>query len=286
MTTTMNRICFQFIRKYSQSTNKLIIYEQLTGERKGISLIGFNRPKQRNALSKELVENLNNIVDQVACDDSNRVVVLHSLVAKTFCSGADLKERLGMDQQEVHHFVKKLRGLSHKIYSLPVPVIAAIDGVALGGGLELALSSDIRVAADNVKLGLVETKLAIIPGAGGTQFLPRIINPSVAKELIYTASIFGGKEAEKMGLINHLVEQNGDGNAAYLKSLEIAQRILPNGPVAVKMAKQAINRGMQVDIGEGLALEEVCYSKVIPTNDRLEGLQAFSEKRTPIYTGS
>lgn len=156
----------------------------------------------------------------------------------------------------------------------------------LGGGLELALSCDIRVAAENVKLGLVETKLAIIPGAGGTQLLPRLINPSIAKELIFTAAILNGKEAEKLGLVNYVMEQNENCDAAYSKSLNIAEKILPNGPVAVRMAKQAINKGLEVDLGTGLTFEEVCYSKVIPTKDRIEGLRAFNEKRTPVYNGS
>lgn len=166
-----------------------------------------------------------------------------------------------------------------------MPVIAAIDGAALGGGLEMALAGDIRTAASNVKMGLVETRLAIIPGAGGTQRLPRILSPALAKELIFTARIFDGNEAKKMGIINHVVEQNDKNDAAYQKALEIAQEIIPNGPIGVRMAKLAINKGLQVDLSTGYAIEEVCYAQVIPTKDRLEGLKAFIEKRKPNYKG-
>ncbi|KAJ8953937.1 hypothetical protein NQ318_019177 [Aromia moschata] len=135
-------------------------------------------------------------------------------------------------------------------------------------------------------MGLVETKLAIMPGAGGTQLLPRIINPSIAKELIFSAKVIDGKRAERIGLINHIVDQNENGNSAYIKSLDLAEEILPNGPLGIKMAKKAINRGLEVDISTGLTLEEACYAQLIPTKDRTEGLQAFKEKRKPIFVGN
>ncbi|KAJ8979324.1 hypothetical protein NQ317_006938 [Molorchus minor] len=134
-------------------------------------------------------------------------------------------------------------------------------------------------------MGLVETKLAIMPGAGGTQFLPRIINPSIAKELIFSAKIIDGKRAEQIGLVNHAVEQNENGTAAYVKSLDFAEEIIPNGPLGIKMAKKSINRGLEVDISTGLTMEEACYNQLIPTKDRTEGLQAFKEKRKPIFMG-
>lgn len=133
--------------------------------------------------------------------------------------------------------------------------------------------------------GLVETKLAIIPGAGGTQRLARIVGPAIAKELIFTARVLNGTEATKLGLCNHVVDQNENRDAAYNKAIEIATEILPNGPIGVKMAKKAIDHGLQVDIHTGYAIEEACYAQVIPTSDRLEGLKAFAEKRKPRYTG-
>lgn len=135
------------------------------------------------------------------------------------------------------------------------------------------------------KTGLVETKLAIIPGAGGTQRLSRIAGPAVAKELIFTAKILNGEEATRLGICNHVVEQNASRDAAYNKAIDIATEILPNGPIGVRMAKKAIDYGIQVDLNTGYAIEEACYAQVIPTSDRLEGLKAFAEKRKPIYKG-
>lgn len=207
------------------------------------------------------------------------------MVPGIFCAGADLKERSKQTPEEVTRFVSSLRNLLTGIEQLPMPVIGALDGAALGGGLEMALACDIRTAASNAKLGLVETRLAIIPGAGGTQRLPRVLSPSLAKELIFTARVFTGAEAKVMGICNHSVEQNETKDAAYLKALEIAREILPNGPIGVRMAKKAIDKGINVDLASGYAIEEACYAQVIPTKDRLEGLKAFAEKRKPTYKG-
>ncbi|VEN38369.1 unnamed protein product [Callosobruchus maculatus] len=190
-----------------------------------------------------------------------------------------------MDPKEVPAFVARFRQLVNSIYNIPVPTIAALDGAALGGGLEMALGCDLRVAAKSTKMGLVETKLAIIPGAGGTQLLPRTIGRSLAKELIFTARVIDGSRAEKIGLVNYAVEQNEEGDAAFKKALSIAEEILPNGPVGVRMAKKAINKGVEADFNTGLAIEEACYAQLIPTKDRTEGLVAFREKRKPEYKG-
>ncbi|XP_072848484.2 methylglutaconyl-CoA hydratase, mitochondrial isoform X2 [Pogona vitticeps] len=199
--------------------------------------------------------------------------------------GADLKERAKMHSSEVSSFVSKARTTINEMANLPVPTIAAIDGIALGGGLELALACDIRVAATSAKMGLVETKLAIIPGAGGTQRLPRTIGVSLAKELIFSARVIDGEEAKSIGLISHVVEQNEAGDAAYRRALALAREFLPQGPVAMRVAKLAINQGMEVDLLTGLAIEEACYAQTIPTKDRIEGLLAFKEKRPPRYKG-
>uniref|UniRef100_A0A915I293 Methylglutaconyl-CoA hydratase n=1 Tax=Romanomermis culicivorax TaxID=13658 RepID=A0A915I293_ROMCU len=177
--------------------------------------------------------------------------------------------------------------LIHKLSTLSVPVIAALDGVALGGGLELALACDIRVGTASTKLGLVETKLAIIPGAGGTQRLSRTIGASLAKELIFTGRILDGLEAYRLGILNHLIESRKEINedGAFVKSLEIAREILPQGPIAIRAAKKAINAGFEVDLNSGLMIEDLCYTQVIPTKDRLEGLRAFKEKRLPKFLG-
>ncbi|XP_030775704.1 methylglutaconyl-CoA hydratase, mitochondrial isoform X2 [Rhinopithecus roxellana] len=223
---------------------------------RGIVVLGINRAYGKNALSKNLIKMLSKAVDALKSDKKVRTIIIRSEVPGIFCAA-----------------------------NLPVPTIAAIDGLALGGGLELALACDIRVAASSAKMGLVETKLAIIPGGGGTQRLPRAIGMSLAKELIFSARVLDGQEAKAVGLISHVLEQNQEGDAAYRKALDLAREFLPQGPVAMRVAKLAINQGMEVDLVTGLAIEEACYAQTIPTKDRLEGLLAFKEKRPPRYKG-
>lgn len=213
---------------------KEVILKYLDGKDNGIVVLGLNRPATRNALGQTLVNQLNDAISCIKEDTKLRVLIVRSLVPKIFCAGADLRERVKMDNSEASKFVCFLRNIMNNIETLPTPVISAIDGIAVGGGLELALATDIRVAASEAKLGLVETKLAIIPGAGGTQRLPRIVGPAKAKELIYTSRIFDGEHAMKIGLVNQVVPQNKDGDAAYQSALSIAREILPNGPVGVK----------------------------------------------------
>uniref|UniRef100_A0A8C9NMA7 AU RNA binding methylglutaconyl-CoA hydratase n=1 Tax=Serinus canaria TaxID=9135 RepID=A0A8C9NMA7_SERCA len=250
-----------------------------------IVVLGLNRSHAKNALSKNLVKMMSKAVDSLKSDKKVRTVVFRSEVPGIFCAGADLKERAKMHSSEVSSFVSRARATINELANLPVPTIAAIDGTALGGGLELALACDIRVAASSAKMGLVETKLAIIPGAGGTQRLPRTIGVSLAKELIFSARIVDGEEAKSIGLISHVVEQNEAGDAAYRRALALAREFLPQGPVAMRVAKLAINQGMEVDLVTGLAIEEACYAQTIPTKDRIEGLLAFKEKRPPRYKG-
>ncbi|XP_047618297.1 methylglutaconyl-CoA hydratase, mitochondrial isoform X2 [Phacochoerus africanus] len=241
----------------------------LEEENRGIVVLGINRAYAKNSLSKNLVKMLSKAVDALKSDKKVRTIIVRSDVPGIFCAGADLKERVKMHSSEVGPFVSKLRAVINEVANLPVPTIAAIDGLALGGGLELALACDIRVAASSAKMGLVETKLAIIPGGGGTQRLPRAIGMSLAKELIFSARVLDGQEAKAVGLISHVLEQNQEGDAAYRKALDLAREFLPQGPVAIRVAKLAINQGMET----------------VPTKDRLEGLLAFKEKRTPRYKG-
>ncbi|KAJ3104090.1 hypothetical protein HDU97_009539 [Phlyctochytrium planicorne] len=254
--------------------------EALSGSDEGIAILNFNRPQARNALGVQFMKEFREVLDFLRFDDKVRVVVVRSQVDRVFCAGADLKERATMTQPQVAAFVHGLRTAFADLESLPMPTISAIDGAALGGGLEVALATDIRVAGVGAKLGLPETRLAIIPGAGGTQRLPRIIGLAKAKELIFTARVLDAKSAHSYGLVNHAVE-----GSAFEKAIEIAREIIPGGPVAVKMAKQAVDKGAQLDMSSGLAFEQTCYAQVIPTEDRLEGLRAFKEKRTPVYKG-
>ncbi|XP_060840579.1 methylglutaconyl-CoA hydratase, mitochondrial [Rhopalosiphum padi] len=269
-----------------EHTQELVNVKRLTNDDKGIVIIGLNRPGSKNAINKHMVDQLLNTFRQLYNDNETKAVIFRSLVNGIFCAGADLKERLKLPSSDVGKRVSDIRNLANVIENLPVPVIAAVDGAALGGGFELALSCDFIVCGSNSIFGLVETRLGIIPGAGGTQRLARAIGGSLAKELIYTARLFNAQQALQYGAVNRVSEQNEKGTSAYNCALQIAREILPNGPLAVRMAKKAISHGQQVDINNGCAIEEFCYSQIIPTKDRMEGLLAFVEKRKPNYTGS
>lgn len=255
--------------------------ERLGGLDSGIVLLGLDRPVAKNALGRQLLAEFREALRSLGSDPAVRVAVVHSLVPGVFCAGADLKERADMSQAEATAFVQGLRSAFTELEDLSMPVIAALEGAAFGGGLELALCADLRVAGAEAKLGLVETALAIIPGAGGTQRLPRLIGASRAKELIFTARRIGAGEAGRLGLVDRVVAPG----EALESALALAREILPNGPIALRMAKRAVNQGMELDLASGLALEQACYAQVIPTKDRLEGLAAFREKRKPHYRG-
>ena len=184
----------------SSAPEQDLIVEYLEEENHGIVVLGINRPKAMNALSKNLCANLTSAIDAVRFDKSVRVLIIRSHAKGAFCAGADLKERAQMTPAEVGPFVAKGREIIGAWANLPMPVIAAIDGVALGGGLEMALACDMRVASSDARMGLTETKLAIIPGGGGTQRLPRVVGVAKARELIYTARILNGKQAEDIGI--------------------------------------------------------------------------------------
>ncbi len=187
-----------------------------------------------------------------------------------------------MSEEEIPAFVAQLRDAFTELENIPVPTIAAIEGVALGGGLELALACDMRIASKSTLLGLPETALAIIPGAGGTQRLPRLVGAPKAKELIFLAKRMKGEEAAKIGLVTEAVEPG----TTVTRSHEIAEQIAAKGPVGIKMAKEAISKGMSaVSMEAALEIEKGCYAQVVPTQDRLEGLKAFAEKRDPEYQG-
>lgn len=207
------------------------------------------------------------------------MVVVRSSVDGIFCAGADLKERLSMTPDQVGDFVSGIRRTFSQVEGIPVPTIAAIDGAALGGGLELALACDLRTAGARAKMGLPETKLAIIPGGGGTQRLPRVVGPAIAKQMIFTGAPVDAARALNLGLVNAI------GDNGYEQALGLARQILPQGPVAVRMAKFAVNRGIEVDLASGLAIEEAAYAQTIFTEDRIEGLKAFLGKRAPVYHG-
>ncbi|KAN0038689.1 hypothetical protein ACTA71_000875 [Dictyostelium dimigraforme] len=271
-------------RKFTTSTTESpqeCILERLEGENKGISVISFNRGHVKNALGKNLMNQFRSHLNELRFCPDTRVVIVRSIVDGVFCSGADLKERAQMSQIEASQFVHSLRSSFTELETLQMPTIAAIEGVAVGGGTEMVLACDFRVASKSSKMGLPETGLAIIPGAGGTQRLPRLIGIPRAKELIFTGAILDSKRALEIGLVQYETEKG----EAFDKAIEIAKQILPKGPIAIRMAKQAIDRGMNVDQASGMIIEQASYAQVIPTKDRIEGLTAFKEKRKPIYKG-
>ncbi|XP_020577474.1 probable enoyl-CoA hydratase 2, mitochondrial isoform X2 [Phalaenopsis equestris] len=240
-----------------QTAPSLVRIEKLSSSDSGIVDLKLERAEAKNAISKEMLKGLQNAIVEIDRDSSAKVVLVSSSIPRVFCAGADLK-------------------------ALSVPTIAVIEGAALGGGLEMALSCDLRICGEDAVFCMPETGLAIIPGAGGTQRLPRIVGRSLAKELIYTARRFGGREALTMGLANYCV-QAGE---AYSKALQIARDINEKGPLAIKMAKKAIDEGMlQGDLSSAMSVERECYEKLLYSQDRLEGLAAFAEKRKPIYAG-
>lgn len=231
----------------------------------------------------EFINTLNN----VRFNPQIRSVILRSSVPKVFCAGADLRERATMTPTQVTAFVHSIRSAFSLVASLPMPTIAIVEGAAFGGGLELCLACDFRIANDDAQFGLTETGLAIIPGAGGTQRLPRLIGISKAKELIFTAKKLSAKEAHTYGLLSRYLPSATvkDTGSTYQTAIELASDIICNGPIAVRAAKEAIDKGIEVDLQSGLSIEALSYAQVIPTSDRIEGLTAFKEKRKPIYKG-
>ncbi len=237
-----------------------------------------------NALGRALIAELHRFAEEVItpCESGDVRAVVLSARGKHFCAGADLKERMQMPESEVESVVNATRDMVTALSRIPVPVIAAVHGSAIGGGMELALAADIRILAKTARMGLRETALAIIPGAGGTQRLPRLIGPAKAMLWITTARIFSAEECLQQGVADQVVEES----ELLTEAMKLAQEIAANGPVAVRAAKQAIWQGLDVPLDRGLELEKQCYRKVIPTNDRLEALKAFAEKRKPQFSGT
>ncbi|KMY44632.1 enoyl-CoA hydratase [Bacillus sp. FJAT-27916] len=247
----------------------------------GIHVIRLNRPEHANALSMTLLKELQEALQAIKNKEEIRCVLLTGSGERVFCAGADLKERKGLPESEVKQAVALISTTINLLEEVPQPTIACLNGSAFGGGLELALACDIRLTAAEAKMGLTETTLGIIPGAGGTQRLPRIVGIAKAKEMIYTGKRITASEALEIGLVNAVVPQE----ELMQTGMEWAGQIAANGPIAVRAAKKAINSSLDTDIASGLEVENQCYQMTIPTEDRLEGLRAFAEKRKPVYKG-
>lgn len=253
----------------------------LKEEKAGIVTLTLNRPKVMNCLNFELLRALKQEVDKIRFTPAVRVIIITATGEKAFCAGADLKERATLSPIQVKEYIFTIRDLFASIENLNKPVIAAVNGIALGGGTELALASDIRIASTRASMGLTETRLAIIPGAGGTQRLPRLVGKGKAKELIFTGRRVDAREALDISLVNSICAPED----LLDECNKMAAMICETGPVAIEQAKYAINYGLEADLNTGMAIESNAYWVCIPTKDRLEGLAAFREKRKPVYTG-
>jgi enoyl-CoA hydratase len=246
-----------------------------------IAYITLNRPEALNCFNYPFLVELGDLVQQIKYDRNIRVVIFTGAGDKAFSVGADLKERKNLNESEVRRNVKMIREVFDCIAELPKPTIAAVNGYAFGGGFELMLACDFKIAAEHALLGLTEVSWGIIPGAGGTQRLTRLIGEMKAKELIFTARKISALEAFHCGILTRVVSQQ-----SLMSSCEkLAIEIIKNAPIAITQAKYAIAAGARSDLSSGLETEARAYEMTIPTLDRLEALQAFSEKRKPIFKG-
>jgi len=232
-----------------------------------------------NAIAWPVREEIRQALDQLATDDGVRVAILTGAGEKIFVAGADVTEFPPLDYQGGLKRQERARAWWDAIVAFPKPLIAALNGHALGGGLELALACDIRIAASNARLGLPETGLGILPAGGGTQRLARLVGAGQAKLMIFSGEAISADEACRVGLVEKVVP------AAQLLSecRAIADKIIAKGPVAVRLAKEAINEGLSRDLNAGLDYESECFARLMDTEDKNEGVAAFLEKRTPVW---
>lgn len=242
----------------------------------------ITRPQARNALSLALLEKLGVVLKELAADTKIRAVIISGSGDQAFCAGADLKERRGMSDPDTLRYVKLIQDICDQFSLLPMPTIAALNGDAFGGGLELALACDIRLCAQDARLGLTECSLGIIPGAGGTQRLPLIVGMAKASELIFKAARISADRALQYGLINALAP---DAHSVRQMAEAWAKEITKNAPLALRAAKTALWAPHRIALKEGLAHEYAQYQSILHTKDRKEGLNAFAEKRPPHFLG-
>jgi len=257
-------------------------YENILYEKKeGIAYITFNRPKVLNALNRQTIEELHHILLEVRHDEDVRVLILTGAGEKSFVAGADISELAVQTPVNGKEFSLYGQSVLHLLETIGKPSICAINGFALGGGCELALSCTIRIASKTAKLGQPEVKLGILPGYGGTQRLARLCGKGVAHELCLTGEMITAEEALRVGLVNHIYEP-----AELIPAAEaIAKKIIANGPLAVKFAMEAIERGVEMPLEEGLFLEATLFGVACATEDMREGTKAFLEKRPAQFKG-
>lgn len=247
----------------------------------GIGIVTLNRPQALNALNGQTMLELSRLMDEIVADKAVKVVVITGGGDKAFVAGADITEMRSMTAIEGRDWGKLGQATFHKIENLPQPVIAAVNGFALGGGCELAMACDIRVASEKAKFGQPEVSLGITPGFAGTQRLARLVGRGIAKELLFTGDIIDAAEAYRIGLVNRVVpaEQLLD------QAKELAKKIMARAPVAVQLCKAAVNEGLDMDQDSAVAYEAEVFGLCFATDDQAEGMSAFVEKRKANFTG-
>ncbi len=257
-------------------------YENIVLKKDGaLAWLTVTRPKALNALNFQTLDEMDAALDEVAGDSAIGLLVISGDGPKSFVAGADISELHGLERDSGLEAARRGQGLFDRIDNLPIPVIAAVNGFALGGGCELALACDMRIAADNAVLGLPEVKLGVIPGYGGTQRLPRLLGPGFALEMVLSGRMVKSDEALAVGLVNRVVP------AEELESTvrELAEMILANGPLALKAGKEAVKEGLQHPLGGGLEVEARLFGGLCGTADQKEGMSAFLEKRKADFRG-
>jgi len=254
-----------------------ILYEK----HDGVAFVTLNRPKSLNALCEELIGELGEVFQDIDKDRDTAAVIITG-GPKAFAAGADIREIIQIGSPlSAHQFVTRIRAVFDRIEACSKPVIAAVAGYALGGGCELALACDIRIAADNALFGLPEIKLGLIPGGGGTQRLPRLIGPGRARELLFTGDSIDAQESYRIGLVNKIVSLD----SLMGEAGKMAAKLVKLPAVALKMNKLAVNDGMNMDLNSALTHEARCFEILFSTEDQKEGVKAFIEKREPNFKG-
>jgi len=256
---------------------KYILYEKS----EGIATITLNRPEALNAFSKEVINEILQALEDVRNDENARVVILTGAGEKAFSSGADIKAMKGMNALKARELSQMGEKLCYALENLEKPVIAALNGYALGGGLEVAMACDIRIASENARMGQTEINIGLIPGWGGTQRLTRLVGRTKAKELVLTGKMIDAKTAEQLGLLNMVVPADKFREIVRQFAAELASK----APVALKVAKALINKGADASLDAALALEREGIGVVGSTEDLQEGVSAFMEKRKPSFKG-
>jgi enoyl-CoA hydratase len=257
-------------------------YENVTvGREEGLGFVTINRPKALNALNSATLRELSAAFDEMAQASDVKVVILTGGGDRAFVAGADISEMVNYAPIDAEGFAALGQSVMFKIERLPKPVIAAMHGFALGGGCELAMACDIRIATDKLKIGQPEVKLGVLPGFGGTQRLARIVGPGKAKEIIFSGDVYDATEALRIGLVDRVVPFE----KLMEEARKLARTIASRGEVAVRLSKDAINAGMDVDIESGCMLERKAFGMCFASQDRVEGMKAFLEKREPKFSG-